>query len=165
MSDQINQNLRTETQQWNHFMRSFSWAASLQGGIAYFLMSIHAVNPYILITIFGFDPYYFLWVTMVYGLGIMILSRPAMRPISPVNRIAFGILGSLMFCHASRNCFDWLNYLYPERTYLRTFLGFFSGRIMMVHFLAYLYHVDTRTNIPGVHVHRDRVFEQMYMYP
>nr|XP_023014383.1 uncharacterized protein LOC111504122 isoform X2 [Leptinotarsa decemlineata] len=127
----------TEEEQWEHFLEMFYLAATFQGRAAYFLMSIHAVNPGVLTQILGIDPFPYLWATMIYGVAIMIFSRPSMRVIFPLNRIAFG-------------------------PFMRTFMGFLSGRLMMVHLLAFLYHIDTRTNIPDLYVTRDVAFEGMY---
>nr|XP_023014381.1 uncharacterized protein LOC111504122 isoform X1 [Leptinotarsa decemlineata] len=152
----------TEEEQWEHFLEMFYLAATFQGRAAYFLMSIHAVNPGVLTQILGIDPFPYLWATMIYGVAIMIFSRPSMRVIFPLNRIAFGMLGSLMFNHASMVCFKYLCTVFPDRPFMRTFMGFLSGRLMMVHLLAFLYHIDTRTNIPDLYVTRDVAFEGMY---
>nr|CAI5854390.1 unnamed protein product [Callosobruchus analis] len=76
--------------------------------------------------------------------------------------MSFGILGSLMFNHSSMLCFNWLRTVFPDRPYLLTFMSFVSGRIMMVHLLAFLYHMDTRSAVSGPSVRRDSTFEGMY---
>ncbi|KAJ8975546.1 hypothetical protein NQ317_009202 [Molorchus minor] len=152
----------SEEEQWRLLVENFCLAAIFQGRLAYCLMSIHAVNPSIMNYCFGTDLYPYLWANMVYGIAVMIYCRPCLRPIAPFNRMVFGLLGSLMFNHSSMICFNWLSHIIPDNIYFLTFMGFISGRIMMVHLLAFLYHVDTRTNVPGVTVVRDSTFEAMY---
>ncbi|CAG9861533.1 unnamed protein product [Phyllotreta striolata] len=164
MGDEVNTAL-SEQQQWEQFVISFYNCAMLQGTVAYLLMSIYAVAPQEISSYLGFDLAGYLWSNMVYGLSVVIFSRPTFRSVSPSNRIAFALLGSLMFNHASMNCFSWIHRTFPERPYVRGFLGFFAGRIMMVHFLAFLYHMDTRTITPGVRMERSPVFEQIYNTP
>ncbi|KAJ8968769.1 hypothetical protein NQ314_002118 [Rhamnusium bicolor] len=154
----------TEQEQWNYFVRDFFIAAIFQGRFAYCLMSLHAVNPSILTYFVNSDPYPYLWANMVYGITVMIYTRPSLSVIAPFNRMVFGVLGSLMFNHSSMICYDWLTTLYPDSPYLLTFMGFMSGRLMMVHLLAFLYHIDTRSNIPGTIIRRDFAFETMYLY-
>lgn len=67
-----------------------------------------------------------------------------------------------MFNHSSLICYRWIYSIFAERPYVLTFMGFMSGRIMMIHLLAFMYHIDTRTNIPGAAVPRDYAFEGMY---
>lgn len=71
------------------------------------------------------------------------------------------ILGSMMFNYSSIFFFNWLSKSIPDRPYLLTFLGFLGGRILMVHFLAYLYHIDTRS-IVGSTLRHDAAYETMY---
>ncbi|KAJ8949984.1 hypothetical protein NQ318_002393 [Aromia moschata] len=152
----------TEEEQWRNLVQNFCLAAIFQGRLSYCLMSIHAVNPHILNYWLSFDLYPYLWANMVYGITIMIYTRPSLRVISPFNRMVFGILGSLMFNHSSMICYNWLSTIIPDNSYFLTFMGFLAGRIMMVHLLAFLYHIDTRTNVPGVIVLRNSTFESMY---
>ncbi|KAG5877902.1 hypothetical protein JTB14_011619 [Gonioctena quinquepunctata] len=124
---------------------------------------MQSIQPSSLSKIFGIDPYPYLWATMLYGIAIMIFARPSLVTISPLNRIAFGMLGSLMFNHASMVCFQWVCTIFIERPLMRMFMGFLSGRLMMVHLLAFLYHMDTRSNIPNINVPREMAFEGMYI--
>lgn len=123
-----------------------------------------------------------LFTNMIYGMGVMIYSRPSMRPINSFQRTAFryirnlyrwwnqhnankdlSTLGSLMFCHSSMMVYKWLSATFSHRPYMLTFLGFISGRVMMVHLLAYLYHIDSRVYIPGQYFRRNADFESMYV--
>ncbi|XP_063919715.1 uncharacterized protein LOC135134811 [Zophobas morio] len=123
------------------FLELFYITATLQGRIAYFLMSIHAVNPSILKSFTDYNPKKYLFANMVYGVGVMLYCRPSMRAISRFNRTVFSILGSLMFNHSS-------------------LLFYGCGRVMMLHLLAYLYHVDSRYR--GFHIRPYPEYESMY---
>nr|XP_008190955.1 PREDICTED: uncharacterized protein LOC103312336 isoform X1 [Tribolium castaneum] len=142
------------------FYEMFSISATLQGRVAYLLMSIHAVNPHIVKSFTNCDPKHYLFMNMLYGVAIMIYCRPSMYAISKFNRAAFSILGSLMFNHSSMLCYEWLVEKLSHRPYLLTFLGFLSGRIMMLHLLAYCYHVDSRYR--GFHIRPYPEYESMY---
>ncbi|XP_018567611.1 uncharacterized protein LOC108908163 [Anoplophora glabripennis] len=153
----------SEEEQWRRLVRHFFIAAIYQGRVAYCIMSIHAVNPYILNSILSYDPYPYLWANMIYGIAVMIFSRPSLRIIVPINRLSFGILGSLMFNHSSMICYHWLSTVFPNRPYVLTIMAFFSGRFMMMHLLAFLYHLDSRSHMSGSIVPRDYTLESMYL--
>lgn len=69
----------------------------------------------------------------------------------------------MMFNYSSMQLYDYLVDKFSERLYLLTFLGYLSGRILMVHFLAYLYHVDSRSIISTRSVTPNSNFESMYI--
>nr|XP_015833289.1 PREDICTED: uncharacterized protein LOC103312336 isoform X3 [Tribolium castaneum] len=71
------------------FYEMFSISATLQGRVAYLLMSIHAVNPHIVKSFTNCDPKHYLFMNMLYGVAIMIYCRPSMYAISKFNRAAF----------------------------------------------------------------------------
>nr|XP_022920349.1 uncharacterized protein LOC111428860 isoform X3 [Onthophagus taurus] len=54
----------------------------------------------------------------------------------------WSILGSMMFNYSSMLVFEFLKEKLDHRPILLTLLGFICGRMMMLHFLSYLYHVD-----------------------
>lgn len=56
--------------------------------------------------------------------------------------------------------YEWLITKLGDRPILLTFVGFFSGRFMILHLLGFLYHVDSR--VPGT-IPRDPDFETMYI--
>lgn len=68
----------------------------------------------------------------------------------------------MMFNYSTIQVYEWLVERLEHRPYLLTFLGFLTGRIMIVHLLAYLYHVDTRCIGVGHYVRRDSAYETMY---
>ncbi|CAG9861532.1 unnamed protein product [Phyllotreta striolata] len=146
-----------------HLIESFDRTAALQGRWAYLLMSLYIMNAESLSSSLGFDLYPYLWFNMLYGFAVLLVNRPTFTPVKIIPRVTVSILGSLMFNHATMNCFKWLSSYSLGGPYARAFCGFICGRIMMVHFQALLYHLDTRTTIPGVLVLRDIAFEQMYM--
>lgn len=152
-------NMREEEIAIEECIGNFYTIASLQGRIGYLLMSIHAVNPAILNSLLPSDPRQILWYNMLYGTAFHIYSRPNMRTLTTVHRTIFSVLGSLMFNYSAMGVFGYYAERLGERPYLMTFLGFITGRIMILHFLAYLYHVDARS--AGA-VRRDNLFDSMY---
>lgn len=72
------------------------------------------------------------------------------------------LLGSLSFNYSSLLCFDWIFKHLEDSPVIRTFLGYLAGRILMVHLLAFLYHIDTRCTDPGERPRRISAFEVMY---
>lgn len=67
----------------------FCLVASVQGRIAYFLMSVHAVNPFILGSIINFDPFHILFKNMIYGCGVLIFWRPFLNKVYLPYRLSF----------------------------------------------------------------------------
>lgn len=141
-------------------IESFYLTASLQGRLAYLIMSIHAVNPEIVSTVWNYNPKPLLFSNMLYGIGVYIYSRPNMMQFNPIHRTTFSVLGSMSFNYSSMLVYDWLVEKLSDRPYLLTFMGFLCGRLMMLHLLAYIYHVDNR--VPGS-VRRNSAFDAMYM--
>lgn len=139
-------------------IRNFYTIATIQGRIAYLLMSIHAVNPNILTDLLRFNPHRLLWYNMLYGITLHMYSRPNMRPLTPGHRMTFSLLGSLMFNYTSMKVFEYFAKNADERPYLMLVLSFIAGRTMMLHLLAYLYHVDTRAGL----IRRDQWFDSIY---
>ncbi|XP_050315107.1 uncharacterized protein LOC126749458 [Anthonomus grandis grandis] len=160
MPDQYSQ---SEEEARAEFLTTFCDVAAFQGRVAYCLMSVYAVNPYVFeyFTDINFYPYFF-W-NMVYGITFMIVSRPSMRPLMPIHRATFSLLGSLSFNYSSLMWYDWLNVHLGERTILRTLAAYFSGRVFMVHLIAFMYHVDTRCTAVDQRPRRESVFEAMYL--
>lgn len=155
----MSNNMRDEDAAIEECMRNFYTVATLQGRMAYLFMSIHAVNPEILNNILPFDPHHILWCNMFYGTTLHLYARPNMGQFTLVHRAIFSILGSLMFNYSTMRVFRYFAERLDERPLLMTILGFTAGRIMMFHFLAYLYHVDSRT--PGT-TRRDAMYDSMY---
>ncbi|KAF7271033.1 hypothetical protein GWI33_015999 [Rhynchophorus ferrugineus] len=156
------QETQYEQPEWDQFVQTFCQVASLQGRLAYCLMSVHAVNPAILQIFTDYDIYNILFWNMIYGITVMITARPALRPLMPLHRLTFGILASLSFNHSTLLWYRWLSHRFENNIMLLTFLGYLSGRIMIVHLLAFLYHIDTRCN-DTLRPRRDPAFESMYM--
>jgi hypothetical protein len=73
------------------FYDIFCITATLQGRVAYLLMSIHAVSPYFVKSLTVYEPKNYLFVNMLYGIGIMLYCRPSMMAISKFNRAIFRI--------------------------------------------------------------------------
>lgn len=144
----------------NDCIQSFYFTASVQGRLAYLIMSIHAVNPDIISAICSYNPKPLLFTNMLYGIGVYIYSRPNMVQLSPIHRATFSVLGSMSFNYSSMLVYDWLVEKLVDRPYLLTFMGFMCGRLMMLHLLAYIYHVDNR--VPGS-VRRNSAFDAMYI--
>ncbi|GJQ76375.1 hypothetical protein Trydic_g2093 [Trypoxylus dichotomus] len=145
----------------NQCVDNFYFTASIQSRVAYLLMSIYAVNPNIWHRFIEYSPSHILFSNMIYGSAVYIYSRPAMRPISVVNRVVFSILGSMMFNYSSMLVYDYLVRKWSHRPILVTILGFFCGRIMMLHYLSYLYHVDRMSRIER-NFQRNAAFDSMY---
>lgn len=154
-----NSNARDEERIIDDCIRTFYRIATLQGRIAYLLMSIHAVNPAILNRLLHNKLHQILWYNMLYGTTIHLYSRPNMRPVNPGHRICFSILGSLMFNYSAMRVFGYFAQYVEERPYLMTFLGFLAGRAMIVQLLAYLYHVDSRSGTVAI---GDHLFDSIY---
>lgn len=140
-------------------IRNFYRVATLQGRIAYLFMSIHAINPAILNSILPSDPYQILWANMMYGTTLHLYARPNMRNLNTFHRSVFAFGGSIMFNCSVMKVFAYFNENLDERPIFMTFLGFVTSRIMLLYFLAYLYHVDSRE--PGL-VRRNSWFDSMY---
>ncbi|KAK4872783.1 hypothetical protein RN001_014812 [Aquatica leii] len=99
---------------------------------------------------------------MIYGFAVHLHSRPHMQLVGGFHRLIFSVLGSCMFNYSSMMVYEWLMTKVPnDRPFLLTFAGFFTGRLLIVHLLAYLYHVDTRSVI-GRSLRRDLNYETMY---
>lgn len=81
-----------------------------------------------------------------------------MKPLSSGHRALFSVLGSFMFNYTAMRVFDTFAQYVEQRPYIMTLLGFIAGRAMMLHLLAYLYHVDTR----GGSIRRDAYYDSMY---
>ncbi|KAK5639833.1 hypothetical protein RI129_010644 [Pyrocoelia pectoralis] len=141
--------------------RNFYLIATIQGRLSYLVMSIHAVNPSICERFTLYNPGPLLFYNMVYGVAANLHSRPHMQLLGSFHRLTFSILGSLIFNHSTMLVYEWVVNTFPTRPYLCTFMGFFTGRLMLVYFLAYLYHVDTRS-IAGHLLPRDPNYESMY---
>ncbi|KAK9746800.1 hypothetical protein QE152_g5851 [Popillia japonica] len=140
---------------------NFYITASVQGRVAYLLMSIYAVNPVIWHRFIDYNPSHIIFSNMIYGSTVYIFSRPAMRPISIVNRLIFSILGSMMFNYSSMLVYEYLVGKWNHRPVLLTVLGFFAGRLMMLHYLSYLYHVDRMSRIER-NFERNAAYDSMY---
>lgn len=67
-----------------------------------------------------------------------------------------------MLNYASCLMYDWLKE-HISNPYILSLLGFVSGRIAFVHFIAFLYHMDSRTIYRGRRIMRDPAFEVMYI--
>ncbi|KAL1517623.1 hypothetical protein ABEB36_001362 [Hypothenemus hampei] len=147
----------------DEFVKYFCQIASMQGRIAYCLMSLYSVNPSILNYFISTDLHPFLMWNMIYGITVMIISRPCLKSLMPVHQFSFSLLGSLAFNYSSLLWYQWLNSYLDEQTILRTILGYISGRVMMVHLLAFLYHIDTRCSNIGDRSRRLSAFEVMYL--
>ncbi|XP_018323393.1 uncharacterized protein LOC108735754 [Agrilus planipennis] len=155
------------------FIDAFYVTASLQGKIAYLLMSVHVVNPGIFISwnlrkvnifsVLQYNPHTLLFRNMVYGMAVHIFSRPSMFSLIFTTRLSFSILGSMMFSYSSLQVFEWLiGKMGDNHINLLTLLGFLAGRLMMGSLVAYLYHVDSRNVFAYRYVRRDNVLESMY---
>lgn len=78
--------------------------------------------------------------------------------------LIYSILGSMMFNYSTMQFYEYLVEKLSHKLYLLTFLGYISGRIMMVHLMAYLYHVDTRiSESNNRNISRNSNFETMYI--
>ncbi|KAB0792475.1 hypothetical protein PPYR_14434 [Photinus pyralis] len=142
--------------------QNFYLTATIQGRLSYLLMSIHAVTPSICARLTTYNPGPILFYNMLYGVAAHLHCRPHMQLLGSFHRVAFSILGSIAFNHSCMMGFQWVVNTFPMRPYLRTFMGFFVGRLMMVYFLAYMYHVDSRS-VVGQIVERDANYESMYL--
>ncbi|XP_022920340.1 uncharacterized protein [Onthophagus taurus] len=151
----------TDEDLFNQCLDNFYTTASIQGRVAYLLMSVYAVNPNIWHRFTLYNPSHILFSNMIYGAAVHIYSRPAMRPISGGNRIVFSILGSMMFNYSSMLVFEFLKEKLDHRPILLTLLGFICGRMMMLHFLSYLYHVDRISRVDR-NFRRNPAFDSMY---
>ncbi|KAF5290274.1 hypothetical protein FQR65_LT11607 [Abscondita terminalis] len=158
-----NESIVTQDQLSQECIDNFYLIATIQGRFAYLLMSIHAVNPSIFIRLLGVNPGPFLFKNMIYGLAVHLHSRPHMHVLGGLHRTIFSVLGSLMFNNTTMMVYEWVAKNMPQdRPYLLTSAGFVAGRILIMYFLAYLYHVDTRS-VVGRNLRRDRNYETMYL--
>lgn len=139
-------------------VNNFAIIASMQGRIAYMIMSVHAIKPSILTNLLKFNPHNILWYNMLYGMAVYIYSRPSMKSLLSGHRAMFSILGSCMFNFTAMRVFAYLAQYVDRRPNLMPVLGFMIGRTMLLRFLAYLYHVDTR----GGHLRRDSYYDFLY---
>ncbi|XP_060520803.1 uncharacterized protein LOC132698627 [Cylas formicarius] len=144
---------------WDEFLKIFCDVAAIQGRISYCIMSVHAVNPHIFRYLSDYDPYTYLLWNMIYGITIMIATSPALNTIVPFTRFTFGFMGSLAFNYSSLMFYGYLSDIFYDRPLLLTVLGFISGRVMMVHLLAFLYHIDSL--VTGTRRHS--AFDAMYL--
>lgn len=118
---------------------------------------------------------------MIYGITVELISRPCLKPLMPIHKFTFrytqylilipkpkmdfsSLLGSLSFNYSSLLCFHWIFNHLEDSPVIRTFLGYMAGRILMVHLLAFLYHIDTRCTDPGERPRRISAFEVMYSW-
>lgn len=140
------------------------FVAEYQGRLAYALMSVYASCVAKSPGKIHHDPRTIIFGNMVCGICIMIFGRPSMAILKLFYRIVFSIGGALMFNHASLIYFDWIQFMFPKSPFVAAALGYLGGRVFMVHYLAYLYHVDTRTTLLGYsRPKRDPRFEHMYI--
>lgn len=149
----------SEEEALNECINNFYTIATLQGRIAYLLMSVHAVNPAILTNLFHRDPHGFLLANMLYGTAVHIFSRANMTPLNFSYRTTFSVLGSLMFNYSVMSVYGWLAERLQDRPISLGMTAFTAGRLMMLCLLAFLYHVDTRR--PG-QIRRSSLFDSMY---
>ncbi|XP_019770768.1 uncharacterized protein LOC109544840 [Dendroctonus ponderosae] len=157
------QGTQSEVEEREEFIKAFCEIAGFQGRFAYCLMSIYAVNPALFEYFTSVDLYPFLLWNMIYGIAVMIMSRPSLKPLVPVHRFTFSLLGSLAFNYSSLQFFHWLAANLEGMPILRTLLGYLSGRVMIVHLIAFLYHIDTRCTDVSNRARRLSAFEAMYL--
>lgn len=139
-------------------LKTFYTIATIQGRLAYLFMSIHAVNPNILTSLLHYNPHKILWYNMLYGTTLHLYSRPNMKPLTTGHRIAFSVLGSMMFNYSAMRVFASFAEHTDDYPYLMVLLGFLAGRGMMLNLMAYLYHVDCRAGT----IRRDNYFDSIY---
>ncbi|KAL3284985.1 hypothetical protein HHI36_019114 [Cryptolaemus montrouzieri] len=148
---------------WLTNMNTWYSAGELQGRLAYALMSIYAPCPKKFQQYIQYDLEPVLYGNMICGICIMIFGRKAMALIRIFYRVVFAVGGTFMFCEASLVYFRWIRDSFPDKSIEPICLGYFGGRVFMVHLLAYLYHVDTRTLMPGyLRPKYDMRYEYMY---
>ncbi|KAK9878379.1 hypothetical protein WA026_021686 [Henosepilachna vigintioctopunctata] len=137
----------TQEEEYRLLYNKIKFLSSIQGSVSYILMSVLAVHRELVTSYTGEHTIPFIYLNMVFGMSVMLYTRPALQKIYKFHRFTFSLLGSLMFNQASMIFFNWLVVQLPERPWLRTLIGFFGGRLIIFYFITYLYLVDSSIDI------------------